>query len=491
MYHNSHYTVRLPFLSSMATTSDPAALSSAYALSLLSEYTQSLDSLPADVSRQFADLRELDAVLSASVHGLTSKITRLIEMIETDSSPKEQRMWLLMEIADEAQRLRLGGEDKIRVAAQVADGLKAQNEHMTSLLLHIPGFNPSLLARHTVYPHIAPRSYAPLSMYENGRRRRGALLSGTADQNTSTNKRRRGARDDDAEGTRTPRRERIADGSTNPRSRNGARSRRTDRAGSPTESLLSVTSHQQQLPTLSAPPAYASSTTPSGAAHPSNARNPATNKRRSRPAATPTDAANGASASSLAAAGAGGGGAAEHSGVASGHSAHVASSYTTSSMTGGGVGGWSGPVHAQLEGPGMPVARSIVSAHPAVLTGPGVDGGGAVGVAGGGVAGNGASVDAGDGADDGAEADDGRLYCYCQVGSYGDMVACDDNECKHEWFHLGCIGLEVAPEGVWFCDTCRGKVKNKRKLARAAASGGATRRSNGNPRSARAPSTTS
>ncbi|KAF8273808.1 hypothetical protein EI94DRAFT_1794843 [Lactarius quietus] len=462
----------------MATTSDPAALSSAFALSLLSEYTQSLDSLPADVSRQFADLRELDAVLSASVHALTSKITRLIEMIETESSPKEQRMWLLMEIADEAQRLRLGGEDKIRVAAQVADGLKAQNEHMTSLLLHIPGFNPSLLARHTVYPHIAPRSYAPLSMYESGRRRRGALLSSSADQNNSSNKRRRGARDDDAEGIRTPRRERNPDG-TNSRSRNGARSRKTDRAGSPTESLLSVTSHQQQLPALSAPPAYANATPGTTTARPTNSRNPTNNKRRSRPAATPTDATNGASASSLA-----GVGAAELSGVAAGgHAAHVASSYTP------GMTGWTGPVHAQLEGPGMPVARSIVATHPSVLTGPGIDGGGAVGVAGG-VGGNGASMDAGDGADDGAEADDGRLYCWCQVGSYGDMVACDDNECKHEWFHLGCIGLEVAPEGVWFCDTCRVKPKNKRKLARATASGGGSRRSNGNPRSARAPSTT-
>ena len=118
--------------------------------------------------------------------------------------------------------------------------------------------------------------------------------------------------------------------------------------------------------------------------------------------------------------------------MTSSHSAHVASSYTTPSMTGG-VGGWSGPVHAQLEGPGMPVARSIVTTHPAVLTGPGVDGGSGGGAVGVGVAGNGTSMDAGDGADDGAEADDGRLYCYCQVGSYGDMVACDDTECKHEW----------------------------------------------------------
>jgi inhibitor of growth protein 3 len=79
----------------------------------------------------------------------------------------------------------------------------------------------------------------------------------------------------------------------------------------------------------------------------------------------------------------------------------------------------------------MPVARSIVATHPTVLTGPGVDGGGGGG--GVGVAGHGVSMDTGDGADDGAEADDGRLYCWCQVGSYGDMVACDDNECKHEW----------------------------------------------------------
>lgn len=165
----------------------------------------------------------------------------------------------------------------------------------------------------------------------------------------------------------------------------------------------------------------------------------------------------------------------------------------------------------------MPVARSIVGAHPAVLTGPGIDGGGAVAggsIAGGAAAGNGAPMDTGDGADDGAEADDGRLYCWCQVGSYGDMVACDDNECEREWvshhhlpsfwprdvnaklngcppqFHLGCIGLDVAPEGVWFCEACRVKPKNKRKIARAAASGGGNRRSNGNPRSARAPSTT-
>jgi inhibitor of growth protein 3 len=83
----------------------------------------------------------------------------------------------------------------------------------------------------------------------------------------------------------------------------------------------------------------------------------------------------------------------------------------------------------------MPIARSLV-AHAAALTGPGVDGGSGGGISGGGVgagAGSGTPMDGADGADDGAEADDGRLYCWCQVGSYGDMVACDDNECEREW----------------------------------------------------------
>jgi len=270
---------------------------------------------------------------------------------------------------------------------------------------------------------------------------------------------------------------------------------RPDRAGSPTESLrsLSVISHQQPI---SAPAAYAAA----APSRPSNSRNPAA-KRRSRPAAasaTPVPAGNGntsaamvgaasSSAAGVAAASAAGSGL---TAAVSGHPPHVAP-YVPAIAA---VGNWSGPVHEQLEGPGMPVARPLVS-HPAGLAGPGVNGaGGGVGPGVGGTAGAGAGsgtpMDTADGADDGAEADDGRLYCWCQVGSYGDMVACDDNECEREWFHLGCIGLEVAPEGVWFCEACRAKPKNKRKIARAAASGGGSRRSNGNPRSARAPSTT-
>lgn len=79
----------------------------------------------------------------------------------------------------------------------------------------------------------------------------------------------------------------------------------------------------------------------------------------------------------------------------------------------------------------MPVARSV-TAHAVALTCPGADGvAGAIGP--GGPGGSGMLMDIVDGADDGAEADDGRVYCWCQMGSFGDMVACDDNECEREW----------------------------------------------------------
>jgi hypothetical protein len=38
-------------------------------------------------------------------------------------------------------------------------------------------------------------------------------------------------------------------------------------------------------------------------------------------------------------------------------------------------------------------------------------------------------------------------YCYCDEVSYGEMVACDADGCKREWFHLGCVGPKNAPRG--------------------------------------------
>ncbi|XP_047339386.1 PHD finger protein ING1 [Impatiens glandulifera] len=53
-------------------------------------------------------------------------------------------------------------------------------------------------------------------------------------------------------------------------------------------------------------------------------------------------------------------------------------------------------------------------------------------------------------------------YCLCNQVSYGEMVACDNPDCKIEWFHYGCVGLKEQPKGKWYCPDCIG-LKNRRK----------------------------
>ncbi|RDI84531.1 hypothetical protein Vi05172_g5410 [Venturia inaequalis] len=51
-------------------------------------------------------------------------------------------------------------------------------------------------------------------------------------------------------------------------------------------------------------------------------------------------------------------------------------------------------------------------------------------------------------------------YCICGDVSWGTMVACENEECEKEWFHLGCVGLEEIPgrRVKWWCPECRVKL---------------------------------
>ncbi|CCG83182.1 Inhibitor of growth protein [Taphrina deformans PYCC 5710] len=51
--------------------------------------------------------------------------------------------------------------------------------------------------------------------------------------------------------------------------------------------------------------------------------------------------------------------------------------------------------------------------------------------------------------------DEEPTYCYCNQVSYGEMVACDGDDCEREWFHLACVNLSAPPKGSWFCDACK------------------------------------
>ncbi|KFZ05763.1 hypothetical protein V501_08038 [Pseudogymnoascus sp. VKM F-4519 (FW-2642)] len=50
-------------------------------------------------------------------------------------------------------------------------------------------------------------------------------------------------------------------------------------------------------------------------------------------------------------------------------------------------------------------------------------------------------------------------YCVCNGVSFGEMIACENNQCQYEWFHLPCVGLtiETLPPRTtkWYCPECR------------------------------------
>lgn len=433
--------------------------STAYGLALLSEYTHTLDSVPVDLSRSFGDLRELDAVLSSSITLLTAKVNELINMIETKAGTNDERLFLLTEIAEEAARLKLGGEDKIRVACHAADGLRAHKAHMKALLDLIPdqefARSAEALSRKTAYPHVATRNFYPPGMAgEGGRRNRraagaatgynGLLVNGV---DASPGKRKRVvAREDDADVTRTPsKKERVE-----APKRNGARPKRCvpafllcydkairiysayfrgihvgwavlrtvypifhiythngrsrDRVASPTESIMSVASHL-----------------PQNASAPSNN----TNARQNASGRAGSNSANkrhqGENASSRREAFSAQPPSSSHPSLPAPYAATanvVVEAHGVRATSNGVLSDWP---HGQLEGPGMPVARNISAA----------------------LEGNDGTLSAG-GEPDG-DADDGRTYCFCDGVSYGEMIACDDEECEKEWVRGFLLCILVQP----------------------------------------------
>lgn len=39
--------------------------------------------------------------------------------------------------------------------------------------------------------------------------------------------------------------------------------------------------------------------------------------------------------------------------------------------------------------------------------------------------------------------DDNALYCFCQEKSYGEMIGCDNEECRFEWVSVMASGFSV------------------------------------------------
>ncbi|KAK6176048.1 hypothetical protein SNE40_014409 [Patella caerulea] len=53
-------------------------------------------------------------------------------------------------------------------------------------------------------------------------------------------------------------------------------------------------------------------------------------------------------------------------------------------------------------------------------------------------------------------ANDGELtWCFCDQVESGKMICCENQNCKLQWFHYLCLGINCAPRGKWFCPDCR------------------------------------
>ncbi|KAI0776184.1 hypothetical protein BD413DRAFT_262380 [Trametes elegans] len=60
--------------------------------------------------------------------------------------------------------------------------------------------------------------------------------------------------------------------------------------------------------------------------------------------------------------------------------------------------------------------------------------------------------------EEGGDAEDQELYCYCQKLSYGEMIACDNDNCRYQWFHLSCVNLKPPLPEEWYCEDCSVKL---------------------------------
>ncbi|GJE94728.1 hypothetical protein PsYK624_108990 [Phanerochaete sordida] len=58
------------------------------------------------------------------------------------------------------------------------------------------------------------------------------------------------------------------------------------------------------------------------------------------------------------------------------------------------------------------------------------------------------------------DQEDEQVYCFCQKLSYGEMVGCDNDECRYQWFHLNCVNLKPPLPDQWYCPECAPKFAN-------------------------------
>ena len=50
--------------------------------------------------------------------------------------------------------------------------------------------------------------------------------------------------------------------------------------------------------------------------------------------------------------------------------------------------------------------------------------------------------------------DGDEQWCYCREVESGEMIGCDNPNCRIQWFHTACLRITRIPKGKWYCPEC-------------------------------------
>ncbi|WVR03501.1 hypothetical protein IAU60_000492 [Kwoniella sp. DSM 27419] len=420
---------------------------------VIQDLMDTLDQIPPELTRVFSDLNELGAVLYSTLIGLEEKLYKLINWIQDPTIKPEKRFELLQEIAEEAARYKLGGDDKIRVAGGACDGIMAHQKHISNLLAASSLLNPSPPSPYTqtlTLPHAQPVvNSRRLQRAANSPSRQYAAKEAAlnearvGDTPTKKKKGRVGQlvnRDDD---------ETSSVGGDKEKKKATKKRKPANRAASPTDSVASTS-------------AFTGKTT-----EPRTARQLAAAASRARKA--------------------------EQDDNSDDESAVEGSKNGTSAAKGGPTGqDWMDRLYNK-PGEAAPADQPKVSSGAAASA---TANGGARNGSRAKTSGKRSRDDEDEDEDSDAPEDkpapkrtgsakkttqaydfetiepdmgqageelDSKTYCTCGQVSYGEMIGCDDDNCEIEWYHLACLDLDKTPEGNWICPRCVERRKKQPK----------------------------
>ncbi|OCF36164.1 hypothetical protein I316_02036 [Kwoniella heveanensis BCC8398] len=438
----------------------PATANDAQDLLIIQDIMDTLDQIPPELTRVYSDLNELGAVLYSTLIGLEKKLYTLINWIQDPTIQPEKRFELLQEIAEEAARYKLGGDDKIRVAGGACDGIMAHQKHISNLLAASTLLNPSPPSPYTqtlTLPFNAPvvptrrlqRAANSPSRQIAAKEAAAALNEGRIGDTPTKKKKGRvgqlGNKDDD---------ETSSQGGEKEKKKTKKRKQAANRALSPTESVASTS-------------AFTGKTS-----EPRTARQLAAAASRARKAEQEDNSDEESK---------------DEGPKRSGGVNMQITPSTDSMLERKDVGGLGLDVNGSREG-----SNSGGAAGKSNNATPSGNGAPKTARARAGV--KRSRPDEEDEDESEAEDDevikpvpkrvgsgkkpvqpfiakevayvdeaDSKTYCTCGQVSYGEMIGCDDDDCDIEWYHLGCLNLDKTPEGNWICPRCVERRKKQPK----------------------------